>query len=96
VPFLQKFTSPAPRAVEYGKDDDPERRDAMQKHVNVTIPLACPHCLAEMLTTIDEVQQEATIQCAACGTAVELFPKNLPTAGLHQRLEEQAYFGIRF
>jgi transcription elongation factor Elf1 len=68
----------------------------MQKHVNLTIPLACPHCLAEMLTTLDEVQQESAIQCAACGTSVELHPESLPAAGLHLRLEEQAYFGIRF
>ena len=68
----------------------------MQKRLNLTIPLACPHCLAEMLTTLDEVRQESTIRCAACGTSVELHPDSLPAAGLHQRLEEQAYFGIRF
>jgi len=68
----------------------------MQKHVNVTVPLACPHCSADMLTTIDEVEQESAIQCATCGTSVELHPDNLFIPGLHQRVEEQAYFGIKF
>ena len=28
----------------------------MQKYFNVTFPLACPHCLTEMLATLDNVQ----------------------------------------
>jgi transcription elongation factor Elf1 len=68
----------------------------MQRHVNVTIPLACPHCLTELLATLDDVQQEQTIRCSACGTDVELRAKDhLPLPAV-EPAADQIPFGIQF
>jgi transcription elongation factor Elf1 len=69
----------------------------MQEHVNLTIPLACPHCLAELLTTLDEVEAKAIIECAVCRTAVELRPEDLPLPPRwNTEPPEQLYCGIQF
>jgi transcription elongation factor Elf1 len=67
----------------------------MQKHFDVTIPLACPHCLAEMFATLDEVEKTRTLQCSACGTDVELRPEDLARSAA-MRPPEPTYFGIEF
>jgi transcription elongation factor Elf1 len=69
----------------------------MQKHANVTIPLACPHCLAELLATLDQIEAKATLRCAACRTAVELRPENLPMPPRwNAEPPEALYRGIEF
>ena len=68
----------------------------MQKHVNVMLLLACPHCLAELTTTVDDVQQEANIQCPQCGTRVELHPDDLPSARPHMPTADRPFYGIQF
>ena len=69
----------------------------MQKRVNVTIPLACPHCLAELLTTLDEDHAQATIQCSTCRTAVELRPEDLHLPPRwNAEPHEDLYHGITF
>jgi transcription elongation factor Elf1 len=68
----------------------------MQRHVNVTILLSCPHCQAELLTTLDDVQQETTIQCLQCGTRVDLRPENLPMPPVYTEVREEFFFGIKF
>ena len=57
----------------------------MDKPLNVFVPMACPHCLAELLPTLDDIQEERTIQCSRCGTTVELHPEDVPTPGLGAR-----------
>jgi uncharacterized Zn finger protein len=68
----------------------------MSKPINVTIPLACPHCLTELLTTYEDVQQEATIHCAECGTLVELTPEKLPLPQLFVQPADEMFSGIEF
>ncbi len=68
----------------------------MQKYFNVTFPLACPHCLTEMLATLDNVQQQRTIQCSECGTPVELKPEELALPTAIYAESEQSFFGIEF
>jgi len=41
-----------------------------------------PHCAAELLPTLDDIQDERTIRCSACGTEVELHPDDLPIPGI--------------
>jgi transcription elongation factor Elf1 len=67
----------------------------MQRRVNVTIPLACPHCLAELLVTLDDIQQEATLQCDRCGTAIELRPERLPARPMPWPAAEKVFFLIQ-
>jgi predicted Zn finger-like uncharacterized protein len=58
----------------------------MQKRFNILVPLACPHCLAELMPTLDQVQQEESVRCASCGTTVDLHvemrppPESLPAS----------------
>jgi DNA-directed RNA polymerase subunit RPC12/RpoP len=68
----------------------------MQRHVNVTIPLSCPHCQAELLTTLDDLQQETAIQCLQCGTRVDLRPEDLPMPPLCGEVREESFYGIEF
>jgi transcription elongation factor Elf1 len=68
----------------------------MQRHVNVTIPLSCPNCQAELLTTLDDVQQETAIQCLQCGTRVDLRPENLLRPPGYTEVREEFFFGIKF
>jgi len=68
----------------------------MQRHVNVTIPLSCPHCQAELLTTLDDLQQEVAIQCLQCGTRVDLRPEDLPMPPGYTGVREEFFFGIKF
>jgi predicted Zn finger-like uncharacterized protein len=44
----------------------------MQKRFNILVPLACPHCLAELMLTLDQVQQEESVRCTSCGTTIDL------------------------
>jgi len=50
----------------------------MARHFNMLVPLACPHCLTELLVTLEQVQDEESVQCARCGTVVALQPEDLP------------------
>jgi len=50
----------------------------MGKPLNAFVPLACPHCHADMYTTLDSVRDEAFIQCCRCGAVVELGADDLP------------------
>jgi transcription elongation factor Elf1 len=68
----------------------------MQRHFNVTFPLACPHCLTEILATLDEVQEQRSIQCSSCGTDVELKAEDLALPTAIYAESEQAFFGIEF
>jgi len=47
----------------------------MQRRVNVFVPFACPRCDAEMVVTLDELHDGATVRCATCGTKVPLKPE---------------------
>ena len=49
----------------------------MQRRVNVFVPFACPRCDAEMVVTLDELHDGATVRCATCGTKVSLKPEEL-------------------
>jgi hypothetical protein len=68
----------------------------MQKHVNVTIPLACPNCLSEILTTLDDVQDEPHFRCPTCHTDVELKAEDLVPPAIFFARPEPPYFGIEF
>ena len=68
----------------------------MQRHFNVTFPLACPHCLTEMLASLDDVQAERTIRCSECGTPVELQAEDLALPTAIYAESEQSFFGIEF
>jgi|WetSurMetagenome_2_1015567.scaffolds.fasta_scaffold04391_5 transcription elongation factor Elf1 len=68
----------------------------MQRHFNVTFPLACPHCLMEMLATLDEVEERRTIHCSSCGTDVDLKAEDLALPAAIYTESEQAFFGIEF
>jgi transcription elongation factor Elf1 len=68
----------------------------MQRHFNVTFPLACPHCLSEILITLDEVGEQRSIQCSSCGTDVELQAENLILPSMIHPETEQAFYGIEF
>lgn len=54
----------------------------MDRPLNVFVPMACPHCLADLFPTLDDLQAERTIQCSRCGTTIELRPDDLPMPGL--------------
>ena len=49
----------------------------MQRRVNVFVPFACPRCDADMVVTLDELHDGATVRCATCGTKVPLKPEEL-------------------
>jgi len=53
----------------------------VQRHVNLFVPLACPHCHAELLTTLDNIQEQASIRCVRCGTVIELQPEDFAPPG---------------
>ncbi len=55
----------------------------MQKHFNILVPLACPHCRTELLLTLDQVHEERSIRCALCGTTIVLRPEDLPAPAHH-------------
>ena len=50
----------------------------MQRHFNVFVPMACPHCRTELILTLDEVQEQRSVSCALCGTTILLRPEDLP------------------
>ena len=50
----------------------------MDVHFNLFIPMACPHCLTELMPTLDAIHDEDTIQCTRCGTTIELRLEDLP------------------
>jgi transcription elongation factor Elf1 len=69
----------------------------MQRRLNLTIPLACPHCLAELLATLDDLQQQANVRCPECGTVVELHPENVPMPPVYEpHPHKPLYCGIEF
>ena len=69
----------------------------MQKRFNVSIPLACPHCLIELVTTMEDIEQQQTMTCSACGTHFELKPEeHLPLGATRTPPAEQVYHGIEF
>jgi len=49
----------------------------MQRRVNVFVPFACPRCDAEMVVTLEELHDGATVRCATCGTKVPLKSEEL-------------------
>jgi len=55
----------------------------MARRPNVFVPLACPHCMAELLPTLDDIQDERAIRCSACGTEVDLHPDDVPMPGMY-------------
>ena len=68
----------------------------MPRHINLTIPLACPHCRTEIPATLDDVQEGATIECSACRTAIDLRPENLPMPPQwNSEPPEAHYYGIQ-
>jgi predicted Zn finger-like uncharacterized protein len=68
----------------------------MQKRVNVTVPLACPHCLTEIFISLDDVRAEPRLQCSRCGTDVELKAEDMVLPAMIHTESEQAFFGIEF
>ncbi|MBL7140264.1 MAG: hypothetical protein ISS74_05075 [Planctomycetes bacterium] len=52
----------------------------MQRHFNILVPSACPHCRTELLLTLDQIHAERSIRCSLCGTTIILRPENLPAA----------------
>jgi hypothetical protein len=68
----------------------------MQKRFNVTVLLACPHCLAEIATTHDEVQEEQSINCCERGTRFEPKPEEMILPAAFYAQSEQNYFGVEF
>ena len=69
----------------------------MQEHANLTIPLACPHCLAEILASLDQVEARTTIECSVCRTAIELRPEDVAIAPRwNAEPPETLYCGIQF
>jgi len=50
----------------------------MQRHFNIIVPMACPHCRTELLLTLDQVHEQRSISCALCGTTIVLRPEDLP------------------
>ena len=57
----------------------------MQRRVNVFVPFACPRCDTEMVVTLEELHEEATIKCNNCGKRTRLAPeKILPKPKLHE------------
>ncbi|KPJ75424.1 MAG: hypothetical protein AMK72_10175 [Planctomycetes bacterium SM23_25] len=62
----------------------------MQRHFNIFVPLACPHCRTELLLTLDQVHEEKSICCALCGTTIVLRPEDLPVPA-HQTPEPSEF-----
>lgn len=54
----------------------------MQRHFNIIVPMACPHCRTELLLTLEQVHAERSIRCSLCGTTIILRPEELPGADL--------------
>jgi len=52
----------------------------VQRHFNIFVPSACPHCRTELLLTLDQIHEERSIRCALCGTVIILRPEDLPEA----------------
>jgi len=50
----------------------------MQRHFNIFVPMACPHCRTELLLTLDQIHEEKSIRCALCGTSIVLRAEDLP------------------
>lgn len=46
----------------------------MPHTLNMFVPLACPHCHADLLARLSDIEDETTIQCNRCGAGVELGP----------------------
>ena len=63
----------------------------MSKHVNVLVPLACPHCAAELYATLDDLQEMASVRCSRCGTEIELRPEEFPHAGVPSPSPEETF-----
>jgi len=69
----------------------------MQEHANLTIPLACPHCLAELLATLDQIEAQSTVECPTCRTTIELRAGDLPMPPRwNTEPPEALYRGIEF
>jgi len=69
----------------------------MQRRINLTIPLACPHCLAEILASLDQVEAQATIECSLCRTTIELRPEDVAVPPRwNAEPPETLYCGIQF
>jgi predicted Zn finger-like uncharacterized protein len=52
----------------------------MQRRFNILVPLSCPHCQAELMSTLDQLQREESVRCAWCGTTIELRNEPPPPA----------------
>jgi len=52
----------------------------MQRHFNIIVPMACPHCRTELLLTLDQVHEERSIRCSLCGTTIILRSEDLPAS----------------
>jgi len=50
----------------------------VQRHFNILVPSACPHCRTELLLTLDQIHEERSIRCSLCGTTIILRPENVP------------------
>ena len=55
----------------------------MQRHFNIIVPTACPHCRTELLLTLDQVHEERSIRCTLCGTTIVLRTQDLPAPAAH-------------
>ncbi|HUU30987.1 MAG TPA: hypothetical protein VMY69_02680 [Phycisphaerae bacterium] len=66
----------------------------MGTHLNMFVPLGCPHCHAELLTTLDDVQEEVSLRCSRCGTVIELRPEDLGVPGAFPSAPEHEGFWL--
>jgi hypothetical protein len=47
--------------------------------------------------TLDDLQQQASVRCPECGTAVQLHPEDPPLPFIYEpQLREPLYFGVEF
>jgi transcription elongation factor Elf1 len=52
----------------------------MQRQFNVFVPFACPRCDVEMIVTLEELHDGATVRCVSCGARVDLAPEEFTAA----------------
>jgi transcription elongation factor Elf1 len=53
----------------------------MQRHVNVSLTLACPRCRGELVVTLDQIHEQHEVRCAFCRARVPLEPEDLAPPG---------------
>jgi len=66
----------------------------MQRHVNVSLTLACPRCRSELVVTLDQIHEQHEVRCAFCRTPVPLEPEDLALPGPPAHPPEPAGFWV--